>query len=259
MALFESGNPTLSQKIFDRSRTLQAQQQGVMSVRGTMNKFGFLLLMIFASAAYAWRLYQTGNPGLMNTLMMVGIFGGFILAFIISFKPNLSSYLAPLYALLEGFFIGGISVIVNNVVSEKNPAYGNIVLSAVGLTFGVAFAVFILYNLRIIKATQKFKSIIISATLGIGIFYLITIVLGFFHVNLPFMYDSSMLGIGINLVIVAIAALNLVLDFDMIEQGAEQGAPKFMEWYGAFALMVTIVWLYIEILKLLLRFAGRRN
>ena len=259
MALFESGNPTLSQKIFDRSRTLQAQQQGVMSIRGTMNKFGFLLLMIFASAAYTWRLYQTGSPNLMMTLMMVGVFGGMIFAFIISFKPNLSSYLAPLYALLEGFFIGGISVIINTAVSEKNPAFGNIVLTAVGLTFGVAFAVFLLYNLRIIKPTQKFKSVIFSATLGIGIFYLITIVLRLFHINLPFMYDSSLLGIGINLVIVVIAALNLVVDFDMIEQGAEQGAPKFMEWYGAFALMVTIVWLYIEILKLVARFAGRRN
>ena len=124
-------------------------------------------------------------------------------------------------------------------------------MQAVGLTFGVAFAMFILYNFRIIKATEKFKSVIIASTLGIGIFYLITIVLGWFGVNVSFMYDSSWLSIGISLFVVAIAALNLILDFDMIEQGAERGAPKFMEWYGAFALLVTLVWLYMEILRLL--------
>lgn len=131
-------------------------------------------------------------------------------------------------------------------------------MNAVGLTFGVAIAMFLLYNFRIIKATEKFKSIIISATVGIGIFYLITIVLRMFGVNVAFMYDSSLLGIGISLFVVAIAALNLILDFDMIEKGAEMGAPKYMEWYGAFGLLVTIVWLYIEILKLLSRFASRK-
>ena len=130
-------------------------------------------------------------------------------------------------------------------------------MQAVGLTFGVAIAMFLLYNFRIIKATEKFKSVIISATVGIGIFYLLTMIVRMFGVDMPFMYDSSLLGIGISLFIVAIAALNLILDFDMIEKGSEAGAPKFMEWYGAFALLVTIVWLYIEILKLLSRFAKR--
>jgi len=137
--------------------------------------------------------------------------------------------------------------------------YPGIVLQAVGLTFGVALAMFLLYNFRVIKATQRFKSIVISATVGIGIFYLLTIVLRWFGVDIPFMYDSSWLGIGISLFVVAIAALNLILDFDMIEQGAEMGAPKFMEWYGAFGLMVTIVWLYVELLKLLIRLANSRN
>ncbi|HRH59544.1 MAG TPA: Bax inhibitor-1/YccA family protein, partial [Chitinophagaceae bacterium] len=145
--------------------------------------------------------------------------------------------------------------IFNDAFKEKYPG---LIMNAVGLTFGVAIAMFLLYNFRIIKATEKFKSIIISATVGIGIFYLITIVLRMFGVNVAFMYDSSLLGIGISLFVVAIAALNLILDFDMIEKGAEMGAPKYMEWYGAFGLLVTIVWLYIEILKLLSRFASRK-
>ena len=133
------------------------------------------------------------------------------------------------------------------------------VMQAVGLTFGVAIAMFLLYNFRVIRATEKFKSVIIASTLGIGIFYLITIVLNMFGVNVSFMHDSSPLSIGISLFVVAIAALNLIMDFDMIEQGAERGAPKFMEWYGAFGLLVTIVWLYIEILKLLSKLANNRS
>jgi uncharacterized YccA/Bax inhibitor family protein len=131
-------------------------------------------------------------------------------------------------------------------------------MQAVGLTFGVAIAMFLLYNFRIIKATEKFKSVIIASTLGIGVFYLLTMVFRLFGVNMPFMYDSSWLSIGISLFVVAIAALNLILDFDMIEKGAEQGAPKFMEWYGAFALLVTLVWLYMEILRLLSKLANNK-
>lgn len=254
MAMFQSGNPTLTQKIFDKSISAEANAQGVMSVRGTMNKFGFMLLMLMGAASYTWNLYQTGNPGQVQTLMMVGIFGGMIAAFAIIFKPTWAPYIAPAYGLLEGLFIGGISAIMNDMFQKSYPG---LVMQAVGLTFGVAIAMFLLYNFRVIRATEKFKSMLFSATLGIGIFYLITIVLGWFGVSLPFMYDASPLGIGISLFIVGIAALNLIMDFDMIEKGAEQGAPKFMEWYGAFGLMVTIVWLYIEILRLLSRFAKK--
>jgi uncharacterized YccA/Bax inhibitor family protein len=254
MALFESGNPTLSQKIFNREATRNAELQGVMSVRGTLNKFGFMMLMVMGGAVYAWNLYQSGAIQSMQMWMMIGIFGGLICAFAISFKPNWAPYLAPAYGILEGLFIGGISAIMNDAFQKTYPG---LVMQAVGLTFGVAIAMFLLYNFRIIKATEKFKSVIISATVGIGIFYLLTMIVRMFGVDMPFMYDSSLLGIGISLFIVAIAALNLILDFDMIEKGSEAGAPKFMEWYGAFALLVTIVWLYIEILKLLSRFAKR--
>ena len=254
MAIFKSGNPTLTEKMFDRSLHIESNMQGTMSVRGTLNKFGFLLLMIIAGAAYSWHLFEQAQTGLMNTLMMVGIFGGLITAIAISFKPNWAPYLAPLYGLLEGLFVGAISAILNAAFAEKYPG---LVMQAVGLTFGVAIAVFLLYNFRVIRATEKFKSVIIAATMGIALFYLLTMVLRLFGVNVSFMYDSSMLSIGISLFVVAIAALNLILDFDMIEQGAERGAPKFMEWFGAFGLMVTLVWLYIEMLKLLSKLGSR--
>ena len=254
MAIFKSGNPTLTQKIFDKSISLEASHQGTMSVRGAINKFGFLMLMIIAGAAYNWHLFEEGKGSTMSTLMIVGIIGGLITGFAISFKPNWAGYLAPLYGLLEGLFIGGISAIMNEAFAKKYPG---LVMQAVGLTFGVAIAMFLLYNFRIIRATEKFKSVVISATVGIGIFYLITIVLGWFGVNVGFAYDNSLLSIGISLFVVAIAALNLIMDFDMIEKGAELGAPKFMEWYGAFGLLVTMVWLYLEILRLLSKLGSR--
>ena len=253
MALFESGNPTLSQKIF--SRTVEGYNTETMTVRGSINKFGFLLFMVIGGAAYTWHLYYSQAPQTMMTLMWVGVIGGLIAALAISFKPNWAPYIAPAYGILEGLFLGAISAIMNDAFAETYPG---LVMQAVGLTFGVAIAMFLLYNFRIIKATEKFRSIIISATMGIAIFYLITLVLRMFNVNMPFMYDASPLGIGISLFVIAIAALNLILDFDMIERGAEMGAPKYMEWYGAFGLLVTIVWLYIEILKLLSRFASRK-
>ncbi len=254
MAIFKSGNPTLTEKMFDKSLELDASLQGSMTVRGAINKFGFMMIMLIAGAAYNWHLYEELQQNTMQTLMYVGIFGGLITAIAISFKPNWAPFLAPLYALLEGLFIGGISVIMNAAFAKSYPG---LVMQAVGLTFGVAISMFVLYNFRIIKATERFKSVIFTATLGIGIFYLLSMVLNLFGVNIGFMYDSSLLSIGISLFVVGIAALNLILDFDMIEQGAERGAPKFMEWYGAFGLMVTIVWLYIEMLKLLSKLSSR--
>jgi uncharacterized YccA/Bax inhibitor family protein len=254
MAIFKSGNPTLTEKMFDKSTAVMAENQGVMSVRGAINKFGFLMLMVIAGAAYNWQLFQELKQSTMTILMMVGAIGGFVIALGITFKPNWAAYLAPAYGLLQGLFIGGISAIMNKVFEAKYPG---LVMQAVGLTFGVALAMFLLYNFRIIKATEKFKSVIIASTLGIGIFYLITMVLNMFGVNVSFMHDSSLLSIGISLFVVAIASMNLILDFDMIEQGAERGAPKFMEWYGAFGLLVTIVWLYIEMLKLLSKLGSR--
>lgn len=253
MALFQSENPTLSQKIFNRSLT--QEDAGTMTVRGAIGKFGFLLLMVLSAASYTWYLYYNNQPQTMQTFMWIGIIGGLISVLAICFKPTLAPYLSPAYGILQGFFLGAISAILNDAFSEKYPG---LVMQAVGLTFGVAIAMFLLYNFRIIKATERFKSTIFAATAGIAIFYVITLVLRMFGINIPFMYDSSLLGIGISLFIVAIAALNLIIDFDMIEKGADMGAPKFMEWYSAFGLLVTMIWLYVEILKLLSRFAGRK-
>lgn len=254
MALFKSGNPTLSAKIFNT--TVADQQQGVMTARGAMNKFGFLFLMVIAGATFTWHLYYQGKTETIMPLMLVGVFGGLVTAIVISFKQTWAPYLAPLYGLLEGLFIGAISAIVNEMFATKYPG---IVIQSVGLTLGVAVAMFLLYNFRIIRPTQRFKSILLTATAGIAIFYLITWIVSMFGVRMDFMMlgNGSMLGIGISLFVVVIAALNLIIDFDMIEQGAEMGAPKYMEWYCAFALMVTIVWLYVEMLKLLSRLGSR--
>lgn len=256
MSIFKSSNPTLSQKIFEKSHNIEAELNGTMTVRGTMNKFGFLLLLLVAGAAFTWQQYYIGQTGLMRTLMLVGAIGGLITCIAISFKPNWAPYLSPLYAILQGLFVGAVSAVINDAMADSYP---NIVMQAVGLTLGTAIAMFLLYNFRVIKATEKFKSIIFSATLGIAIFYGISMLLRMFGVQMEFMNfgNGSMLGIGISLFVVAIAALKLIMDFDMIEQGAERGAPKFMEWFGAFGLMVTIVWLYIEMLKLLSRLGGK--
>jgi uncharacterized YccA/Bax inhibitor family protein len=174
---------------------------------------------------------------------------------VIIFKKEWAPYLAPAYALMEGLFLGSVSAIYNYAFAEKAP---DIVMNAVGLTFGTAIAMYLLYSFKIIKATERFKSIIMTATAGIAIFYLIAIVLGFFGVHMAFLHEGSLMGIGFSLVVVAIAALNLILDFDMIEQASAAGAPKSMEWYGAFGLMVTIVWLYLEILRLLSKLSDRK-
>jgi uncharacterized YccA/Bax inhibitor family protein len=250
MALFKSGNPTLSEKSFQG--TVQDSYADSMTVRGTLNKFGFMLLMLAGSAYYAWKEVSFG--GNVAPLMWTGLIGGFVLALVIMFKKEWSPFLAPAYALLEGLFLGAVSAMYNNAFAEVAPG---IVMNAVGLTLGTAFAMYILYSTGVIKVTEKFRSVLLLATAGIAIFYLITMILGFFNIRFDFLSQGSLIGIGFSLVVVVIAALNLLLDFDMIEQGSAAGAPKYMEWYGAFGLMVTLVWLYLEILRLLSKISSR--
>lgn len=251
MPIFKSGNPTLGEKAFQSVGTFTGDQS--MTIQGTLQKFGFMLIMLMGTAFYAWKEFQ--GHGNVMPLMLTGLIGGFVVALVIIFKKNWSPYLAPAYALLQGLFIGTISAMYNDMFAEKAP---NLIMNAVGLTLGTAVAMYVLYSMRIIRATERFKSIIFVATAGIAIFYLIAMVLRLFGVEIAFLHEGSLLGIGFSLFVVAIAALNLILDFDMIEQGAAQGAPKFMEWYGAFGLMVTIVWLYLEILRLLSKLSDRR-
>ncbi|MBA3674091.1 MAG: Bax inhibitor-1/YccA family protein [Chitinophagaceae bacterium] len=254
MELFKSGNPVLSEKRFnDTVIDDMVINENAMTVRGTLNKFGFLFLMVMGTAFYSWKEFAEG--GNVQPLIWTGAIGGLVVALIITFKKQWAPFLAPAYALLEGLFVGAISAYYNFAFAEKAPF---IITTAVGLTFGTAIAMYLLYAARIIRATQKFKAIIFTATVGIAIFYLITMVMRMFGMDVPFIHEGSTFGILFSLFVVAIAALNLILDFDMIEQGAASGAPKYMEWYGAFGLLVTIVWLYLEILRLLSKISSRR-
>lgn len=247
MAFFKSGNPTLSEKRFkDTVLDEVVTHENAMTVRGTLNKFGFLFLMVMGTAFYSWKEFTNG--GNVQPLIYIGAFGGLVVAIVLMFKKEWAPFLAPAYALLEGLFVGAISAYYNFAFAGQAPG---IVINAVGLTFGTAIAMYLLYSFKIIKATEKFKSIVITATAGIAIFYLIAWGLSFAGITIPFLHEGSAMGIGFSVFVVALAAMNLILDFDMIERGAELGAPKYMEWYGAFGLLVTIVWLYLEILRLL--------
>jgi uncharacterized YccA/Bax inhibitor family protein len=250
MALFKSGNPTLTDKIF--TRNLQEESAGVMTAKGAITKFGFLFLMVLAGAAFTWNSFYQG----VNIMpwMWGSLIGGFVVALILVFKPRWSPYLAPAYGLLEGVFVGAVSAIYNFAFAKTAP---NLIMQAVGLTFGVVIAMFLLYNFRVIKATQRFKSIVFTATAGIMLFYGLALILRMFGIQMPLIHESGLLGIGLSVFIVAIAALNLILDFDQIENGAAMGAPKYMEWYCAFGLLVTVVWLYLEILRLLSKLQSR--
>jgi uncharacterized YccA/Bax inhibitor family protein len=207
-------------------------------------------LLVAGTATGVWA-YSNSHPSAIYPMVMIGTLGGFAVAMVTSFKRDWSPVTSPIYAVLEGLFIGGISL----VMEQRFPG---LVLQAVLLTFGVMFALLAAYQTRIIRPSETFKSVIVGATFGIVIVYLVSMVLQlFFHTEIPLINGSGPLGIAFSLVVVGIAALNLVLDFDFIENGVDSGAPKWMEWYAAFALTVTLVWLYIEILRLLAKL--RRN
>jgi uncharacterized YccA/Bax inhibitor family protein len=215
-----------------------------MTLKGTIDKSFLLLIVLMVSALWPWSQMSAGDVQAVSGLTALGAFGGFIIAMIASFKPTTARYLAIPYAALEGLFLGGISA----MLEQK---YHGIAIQAVGLTFGVLAALLIAYRTRLIRVTDQFRAMVVAATFGIMLFYIATIILGFFHFSTQALFAPTPLGIGISLVIVGIAALNVVLAFDLIERGVAGGAPKFMEWYCAFSLMVTLVWLYLEMLRLL--------
>jgi len=221
-----------------------------MTINGTINKIGIMLLLVIAAAAYTWKMVMGTNPAPAGTLAMVGAIGGFIMALVTVFRPQSSAITAPIYAILEGLFLGAISAIIN-------AAYPGVAVQAVLLTIGTLFTMLFLYRSGRIRATPRFRRGVMMATGAVFFAYLISWIMSLFGMPMGFMHSSGPLGILINLVIIVIAALNLIMDFDFIEKGSQMGAPKFMEWYGAFGLMVTLIWLYIEFLRLLSRFAGR--
>ncbi|WP_099604545.1 Bax inhibitor-1/YccA family protein [Stenotrophomonas maltophilia] len=244
-----SGNPALSESTFLdlASGSVVTSPDQAMTLNGTVNKTGFLLLLTVLTAAFAWNQSIDEYDQVMDAARlyaMGGAIGGLVLALVTVFKKEWSPVTAPMYALVEGLFLGAISAVFN----AKFPG---IVFQAVLLTFGTLFALLIAYRSGVIKATENFKMGVVAATGGIALLYLASFVLGFFNIDVPVIHDSSWLGIAFSLFVVVVAALNLVLDFDFIETGVAQRAPKYMEWYGAFGLMVTLVWLYVEFLRLL--------
>ncbi|HEU4564990.1 MAG TPA: Bax inhibitor-1/YccA family protein [Gemmatimonadaceae bacterium] len=240
MARIERSNPAL-RSAFERTYAGVVGER--MSIEGTVGKTILLLLLTIFSAGVVWVNVAT-NPALVGTGLLVGVFGGLVVAMVTVFKPNLAPWTAPLYAVLEGLALGAISAVYN-------ARYAGLPLQAVGLTAMTALGMLIAYRTGLIRATPTFRRVIVAATFGVMLFYLLTIVLGLFGVRMPFIYDASPIGILFSLFVTGLAAFNLVLDFDLIEQGARQGAPKYMEWYGGFALIVTLIWLYLEILRLL--------
>ena len=255
MALMKTSNPALSAKTFSDLASAQngdlAETAGRMTLSGTVNKTGILLLCAIASASWTWHLFlQSRDMSDVAPWMLGGLFGGFIVGLVTIFKKEWSSVTAPVYALLEGLALGGISA----VFEVRYPGIG---IQAVSLTFGTLFVLLLAYSSGWIKVTDKMRLGIVAATGGIAVFYLLQMILGFFGVHFTTINGSGPIGIGFSLVVVAIASLNLILDFDFIEQGVKIGAPKYMEWYGAFGIMVTLVWLYLEILRLLSKMRSR--
>ena len=245
--LVRSTNPVLKEKAFAG----QLATGEAMTIQGTVNKTGLLLFLVVVSAAWTWGLSHSETPEAAFPWMIGGVIGGLITGFVTVFKKTWAPVTAPIYALLEGLFLGGISAIFQR-------SYTGIAIQAVSLTFAVMFVMLLAYKFGIIRATRGFKLGVIAATGGIALVYVANMVMSlFFHSQMSFLYSSTPLGIGISLFIVVIAALNLIIDFDMIENAARMGAPKYMEWYGAFGLMVTLIWLYLEILRLLSKTRSR--
>ncbi len=234
----KSGNPTISEKIFQRSgEAIPAGE--AMTVNGTANKIGILFLILLIGASISWY-----NP--TSLLMWGGAIGGLIVAMITIFKKEWAPVTAPIYAGLEGLFLGAVSVMYANAFGGSG-----IVFNAILYTLGIFAAMLFIYRTGIITVNKKFRMGVVAATGGIFLVYIAGWILSFFGVNISLITGTGIWGIGFSLVIIVVAALNLVLDFDMIEKGAEYGAPKYFEWYTAFGLIITLVWLYIEMLRLL--------
>jgi len=246
MALMKTSNPALGADVF---RGQGISYGDTMTMPGTVNKTGILLLCTIASSAWTWNRFHT-NPESVGALVLGGAIGGFIVALVTVFKKNWSPITAPIYALLEGLVLGAISAIFE-------VRYNGIALQAVGLTFGTLLALLIAYSSGVIRVTDKFRLGVVAATGGIALFYFAQFILGFFGIHFTTINGAGPIGIGFSLIVVVVAALNLVLDFDLIESGARSGAPKYMEWYGAFAVMVTLIWLYLEMLRLLSKIRSR--
>ena len=242
-----TSNPALNDKVFDLGRSTG----DVMTVNGTVNRTGILLCLLMFTAIFSWdRAYSAVNPGELYPWLIGSGIAGLIVALITVFKKTAAPITAPIYAAIEGILLGMLSAFYEM-------QFPGLVFQAILLTFGTLFALLMAYRSGVIKATENFKLGVFAATGGIGLIYLTTFILSFFGLSIPYIHGSGTIGILFSLFVVVIAALNLVLDFDFIERGAERGAPKYMEWYAAFGLLVTLIWLYIEMLRLLSKLRSR--
>lgn len=259
--MIRSGNPALSDKAFIQSQGYGGT--GTMTLQGTVNKAFIMLALLVFSAAWVWGKiiqpvdalgYEAASQNTTGAIMPFvfgGAIAGLIIAIVTVFKKQWSPITAPLYALAEGLFVGGISAIFEL-------QFPGIVMQAVGLTFGVLFALLAVYKSGLVKVTDNFRLGVFAATGGIFVVYMISWIMSFFGSSISVIHSSGTFGILFSLFVVVIASLNLVMDFDFIERASESNAPKYMEWYGAFGLMVTLIWLYVEILRLLAKLQSRR-
>ena len=239
--MLRTSNPALKESTF---RNLPRALAGeAMTLQGTVNKTGISLLILLAAASFVW------NSEVVQPFIFIGLIGGLVTALVTIFKNTAAPWTTPLYAAFEGLLLGGISKMFEM-------RYEGIVINAVALTFGTLAALLAVYSTGLIRPSENFKLGLFAATGGIALLYMVSMVLGFFGIRVPYIHDSSPIGIAFSVFVVIIAALNLVLDFDFIERGAAANAPKYMEWVGAFGLLVTLVWLYLEILHLLAKLQG---
>jgi len=253
-----TANPALNEAVYRQARVAGAHGR-VMTLEGSIIKTGILVVILLATALYTWAQALEGGaalggaiqiPARVLTLLWLGLIGGLVTAFLTIFMPRIAPVTAPIYAALEGLALGGISAIFET-------RYPGVAIQAVGVTTGTLISLLALYSARIIRNSTKFTLGVVAATGGICMVYLIDILMSWFGARIPLIHESGWFGIGFSLLVVVIAAMNLILDFDFIEKGVAYQAPKYMEWYGAFGLMVTLVWLYIEVLRLLAKLRGR--
>jgi uncharacterized YccA/Bax inhibitor family protein len=246
-----TANPAMNEAVYLRAGRADTSA-AVMTLQGTVLKTALLVAILLLTAEFTWSQAKAGNSAIAYGLLIAGAIGGAIMALITIFIPKVSPFTSPIYAALEGLVLGAISAVFE-------ASYPGIAIQAVGLTIGVLAIMLFVYGTGIIRATEKFKIGVVAATGAICLVYLVSMVMSLFGAGIPYIHDSGPIGIGFSVVVVVIAALNLILDFDFIEQGVRYQAPKYMEWYGGFSLLVTLVWMYVEILRLLAKLRDNRG
>ena len=242
----ESNNPMFSGRVLNRVGTAEG---GAMTMNGFVNRLGILLVLLLVAGGFTWNI-ATQEPGTAGALLIGGCIVGFGLAIVTAFVPKISPFTSPVYAIAEGLLLGAISAILEQ-------RFKGIVLTAALLTVTTVFGMLALYKFRILRATQGFVKGVMIATVGVALTYLLSMILNAFGVSVPYIHGNGIIGIGFSAVVLGIAALNLILDFDLVENSIVARAPKYMEWFAAFSLLITIVWIYMELLRLLSKLRSR--